>query len=50
MSKPDGTPRKVLDVSRPDNLGRMRQIELGQGLEMNYQWYLKKLDYGDFRC
>lgn len=49
MSKPDGTPRKLLDVSRLDNLGWMCQVELGQGLETNYQWYFKKLDHGAFR-
>ena len=40
-SKPDGTPRKLLDVSRVNQLGWTAQIGLREGLEATYQWYLE---------
>ena len=36
-SKPDGTPRKVLDVSRAKSLGWESRIGLREGLEMTYR-------------
>jgi GDP-L-fucose synthase len=39
-SKPDGTPRKLLDVSRMAALGWRARIPLRQGLESAYKWYL----------
>lgn len=39
-SKPDGTPRKLLDVSLINSLGWNAQIELEQGLFDTYQWYI----------
>jgi GDP-L-fucose synthase len=39
-TKPDGTPRKLLDVSRLHNLGWKHKIELAEGLKDYYQWYL----------
>ena len=39
-SKPDGMPRKLLDVSRLRNLGWEAQIGLEQGLVNAYSWYL----------
>lgn len=38
-SKPDGTPRKLLDVSRLESLGWRATIELQQGLETTFQWF-----------
>jgi GDP-L-fucose synthase len=38
-SKPDGTPRKLLDVSRINHLGWKSSIELHQGLVSIYDWY-----------
>jgi len=38
-SKPDGTPRKLLDVSRLTNLGWQPRIRLRQGLESTYAWF-----------
>jgi GDP-L-fucose synthase len=38
-SKPDGTPRKLLDVSRLSALGWNYKIKLRQGLEMVYKDY-----------
>ena len=39
-SKPDGTPRKLLDVSRLHALGWKHRIELREGIESTYQWFL----------
>lgn len=39
---PDGTPRKLLDVSRLSALGFAPQISLRQGIEETYRWYLQK--------
>ncbi|WP_224963263.1 GDP-L-fucose synthase [Geomonas subterranea] len=39
-SKPDGTPRKLSDVSRIHELGWRHKIELDQGLRDTYAWYL----------
>ena len=39
-SKPDGTPRKLLDVSRLHALGWRHRIELRSGIEQTYQWFL----------
>lgn len=38
-SKPDGTPRKLLDVSRLTALGWTAKIGLDEGLEQTYAWY-----------
>ncbi|MFZ5950558.1 MAG: GDP-L-fucose synthase family protein [Candidatus Rifleibacteriota bacterium] len=40
-SKPDGTPRKLLDVGRLNRLGWHREIELSEGLKLAYQSFLK---------
>ena len=42
-SKPDGTPRKLLDVSRLSSLDWNYSVELEQGLEMTYQWFLDNI-------
>ncbi|WP_293299276.1 GDP-L-fucose synthase [Pedobacter sp. UBA4863] len=41
-SKPDGTPRKLMDVSKLHNLGWKHQVELEEGLKLAYQDYLSK--------
>lgn len=38
-SKPDGTPRKLLDSSKLNTLGWRSEISLRQGLQNTYQWY-----------
>jgi GDP-L-fucose synthase len=38
-SRPDGTPRKLLDVSRLEALGWRPRIALRQGIEQTYDWY-----------
>lgn len=39
-SKPDGTPRKLMDVSRLKQLGWQYKIELEEGLLKTYNWFL----------
>ena len=39
-SKPDGTPRKLLDVSKLTNLGWSSQIKLCDGITSTYEWFL----------
>jgi GDP-L-fucose synthase len=41
-SKPDGTPRKLLDVSRLQSLGWQAGIPLREGIEQTYRWYLEQ--------
>ena len=38
--KPDGTPRKLLDTARLSSLGWNPTIELNDGIESTYQWYV----------
>lgn len=42
-SKPDGTPRKLMDVSRINSLGWKYKTELRDGLEKAYKWYLENI-------
>ncbi|MEP7148001.1 MAG: GDP-L-fucose synthase [Acidobacteriota bacterium] len=42
-SKPDGTMRKLLDAGRMNGLGWRHRIELREGLEQVYDWYLRHL-------
>jgi GDP-L-fucose synthase len=41
---PDGTPRKLLDVTRIQKLGWSAEITLSEGLRGTYAWYLDHLD------
>ena len=43
-SKPDGTPRKLLDVSRLAALGWRARIGLADGIRETYQWFLAHVD------
>jgi GDP-L-fucose synthase len=43
-SKPDGTPQKLLDVSRLTTLGWQSTIELPDGIASTYRWYVEHLD------
>ncbi len=39
-SKPDGTPQKLLDISRLSSLGFESQVGLEEGIRRTYEWYL----------
>jgi GDP-L-fucose synthase len=41
-SKPDGTPRKLLDVTRLHSLGWRSRIALRDGIEETYAWYVNQ--------
>ncbi len=43
-SKPDGTPRKLVDVTRLTGLGWTSQISLREGVERTYAWFLENED------
>ena len=43
-SRPDGTPRKLVDVTRLDELGWSSQISLREGVERTYAWFLENQD------
>jgi GDP-L-fucose synthase len=51
-TKPDGTPRKLLDVSRIHALGWRHNVDLEDGIKKTYDWYIEnnaslaKKDYG----
>jgi GDP-L-fucose synthase len=39
-SKPDGTPRKLLDVSRLHKMGWKHKMSLEEGIRKTYEWYI----------
>jgi len=41
-SKPDGTPRKLMDVGRFTRLGWVQRVGLEEGIRMTYEWYLEE--------
>lgn len=43
-TKPDGTPRKLMDVNRLEQLGWKASINLEDGLKNAYQWYLENIE------
>lgn len=43
-SKPDGTPRKLLDVSRLHALGWRHTIDMEEGVRSTYEWFLENVD------
>ena len=42
-TKPDGMPKKKLDVSKIEKLGWKSKINLEKGLKLTYQYYLSKI-------
>ena len=48
-SKPDGTPRKLLNVSKLESLGWRSQTSLTDGLNDMYDWFLKNIADGEIR-
>ena len=43
-SKPDGAPRKLMNVDRLASLGWCSQVDLESGLQRAYQWFLDNQD------
>ena len=43
-SKPDGTPRKLMDISKMHNLGWKHKVELQEGIKKTYDWFLENID------
>lgn len=43
-SKPNGTPRKLLDVSKMHNIGWRHQVDLEQGIQKTYNWFLENIE------
>lgn len=42
-SKPDGTPRKLIDVSKLHSLGWKHKVEIDEGVKKLFEWYKKSL-------
>ncbi|MFL9839320.1 NAD-dependent epimerase/dehydratase family protein, partial [Flavobacterium sp. ST-75] len=43
-SKPDGTPRKLMDVSKMHELGWKHRVGLQEGIEKTYQWFKDNIE------
>lgn len=43
-TKPDGTPRKLMDITKMHNLGWKHQINLEEGIQKTYDWFLENID------
>ncbi len=48
VSKPDGTPQKLLDTRRLDELGWKPKISIAEGIQATCEWFLAHQD--DYRC
>jgi GDP-L-fucose synthase len=42
--KPDGTPRKLMDISKMHHLGWKHQIDLFDGIQDTYNWFINNID------
>ena len=49
-SKPDGTPRKLMDVARIHALGWRARVGLADGVAQTYRWYLEQLQGAGVRA
>lgn len=43
-TKPDGTPRKLMDISKMHSLGWKHQIDLEQGIQLTYDWFVANVE------
>ncbi len=43
-TKPDGTPRKLMDISKMHELGWKHQINLEEGIQQTYNWFLTNIE------
>ena len=48
-TKPNGTPRKVMECSRMAGMGWTAPTPLREGFERTYRWYRETLDTGTLR-
>ena len=44
ITKPDGHPRKLLDSSKINNMGWNHSVDLDEGLNLTYQWFLENFN------
>lgn len=42
-TKPDGTPRKLMDVSKMNNIGWKHHVNLEEGIQKTYTWFLENI-------
>jgi GDP-L-fucose synthase len=45
ITRPDGAPRKLLDMSGLHGLGWRHEVELSEGIEITYKWFLENKKY-----
>lgn len=43
-TKPDGTPRKLMDISKMHDLGWKHQVQLEEGIQKTYDWFVKNVE------
>ena len=43
-TKPDGTPRKLMDISKMHNIGWKHQVNLEEGIQKTYNWFLENIE------
>jgi len=43
-TKPDGTPRKLMDISKMHDLGWKHKVSLEQGIQMTYDWFVENVE------
>jgi GDP-L-fucose synthase len=43
-TKPDGTPRKLMDISKMHELGWKHKIDLEEGIQMTYDWFVENVE------
>lgn len=43
-TKPDGTPRKLMDISKMHSLGWKHKVDLEQGIQMTYDWFVENVE------
>ena len=46
-TKPDGTPRKLMDISKMHDLGWKHKVDLEEGIQLTYDWFLEHVN--DFK-
>jgi GDP-L-fucose synthase len=43
-TKPDGTPRKLMDITKMHDLGWKHQVNLEEGIQKTYDWFLEHIN------